>query len=181
MKRLLWLIPIVALAAVSYPLAVSHTPKASASAPPITCTINHWMRDVSQTGTPLVGVDPGDNDQLVDEANAVGYPTNFIYELCAEGGLFYLENQMPGGQVHPWIGDNSALDNAVTDTADGPGGYGGSRLSAGASPANIWSSRPTTAACSPWSEGRPECCRQRCGTAGRCRPNIRSAGYAQTG
>jgi hypothetical protein len=94
---------------------------ASAASSPLRCTINHWIRDMSQAGTPLIAVDPADNDQLIDQFNTAGYPANFIFELCTSGGLFYLENQIPAGVTHPWIGSNTQLNNAVTDTADGPG------------------------------------------------------------
>ena len=109
---------------VAYAVTVTHSSKASASTLPMTCTINHWIHDYSQAGTPLVAVDPADNDQLIDSSAGSGlaaYPANFIFKLCEQGGLFSLENQIPSGVTHLWVAETTGLSDAVTASANGPG------------------------------------------------------------
>ncbi len=112
------------------PLTAGHASRASATsaatAGPSGCQVNMRIRDMSQVGQPLVVVDPADNDQLVDVTNAsqfAPYPTNYIFELCPEGGGEYsLYNQIPGSAVeHLWIGANVNDNGAIQSAADGPG------------------------------------------------------------
>jgi hypothetical protein len=120
---------VAALAALSFavPAAVSAAQPAPKKAVRFSCTINHWIRDVSN-GNRLVGISVSGGLQLA-ETPTTGYPANFIFELCSDGnGQYYLQDQIPGAGTpfnHPWVGVNVADHYAITATAIGAGPHEG--------------------------------------------------------
>ncbi len=131
MKRALLaaaVLPLAGLIPVAAAGATTHTAAKPAVQPaPFTCTTDHWIRDISEVGQPLLEVNPFDGDQLQDNRTWAGYPTNYIFTLCTDDdGTFYLQNQIPGnGSTAEWVGVNTVARNAVTDTAGGPGPHEG--------------------------------------------------------
>ena len=128
MKRLLVAgLLLAGLALIPFTGAASHRASAATLAsigyPGLHCSINHWMKDVSD-GNKLVGVDPVHGDQLTD--NLPGYPVNHIFVVCTNGnGQVYLQNQIPsagipnGGRL--WVGVNRFAHYAITASATAPG------------------------------------------------------------
>jgi hypothetical protein len=115
---------VLAFAAAAVPFATNAAPGEAAAQAGLTCTNNHWIRDVSDANK-IVGVGPSTSGfQLEDDV--AGYPVGHIFTLCTNPAnrVHYLQNQIPAGGTpngKPWVGVTVGQHYAITAAATGPG------------------------------------------------------------
>jgi hypothetical protein len=112
------------LAAGAVPLATYVAPDGAAAQAGLTCTDNHWIRDVSD-GNKVVGVGPASRGYQLED-DLPGYPVGHIFMLCSKptSVVHYLQNQIPASGTPNgklWVGVNVAQHYAIDAGATGPG------------------------------------------------------------
>ena len=98
--------------------------------PGLTCTSNHWIKDVSNGGK-VIGVGPQSSGWQLEDSPPNAYPTGDIFLLCSNGnGQYFLQEQLPPvgspnystkATNHWWIGVDVGQHYAITADATAPG------------------------------------------------------------